>query len=95
MSNMGTIMSRVETRVSTRAILKQLSKRSSANLKLSGTKLNQREVASYVVFGLQQMWLASESADLSRLQVLLEQAFIEAFLQTGNIYDISKLAVDG
>ena len=95
MSNMGTIMSRVETRVSTRAILKQLSKKSSTNLKLSGTKLNQREVASYVVVGLQQMWLASESADLSRLQVLLEQAFIEAFLQTGSIYDISKLAVDG
>ena len=95
MSNMGTIMSRVETRVSTRALLKQLSKRSSTNLKLSGTRLNQREVASYVVAGLQQMWLASESADLSRLQVLLEQAFIEAFLQTGSIYDISKLAVDG
>ena len=95
MSNMGTIMSRVETRVSTRALLKQLSKRSSTNLKLSGTRLNQREVASYVVVGLQQMWLASESADLSRLQVLLEQAFIEAFLQTGSIYDISKLAVDG
>ena len=79
----------VESRVSTRAILLQLKRRTGTRLNLSHTKLNQREVGAYVVNGLQLMWLASDGADLEKLKQLLEVAFIEAYSKAGGVYDIA------
>ncbi len=82
-------MPAVESRVSTRALLRQMGHRNRSSINLSGSKLNQREVGAFAVNALKMMWLASDRAELKKLKELLEAAFIEAYLVAGGVYDVA------
>jgi hypothetical protein len=71
-----------ETRVGTRAVLKQLTKRPSFDIKRAGLKLHKREVASFAAESLRQIWMAAQGAELTGLSALVERAYIEAYMHS-------------
>jgi len=80
-----------ETRVGTRAILRQLQSKGSARQLLSRSKLNEREVGLFLAEHARIMFLAASAANLPSLEKKAEILFYEAsFLAEGLARDTSS-----
>jgi hypothetical protein len=79
MKDLARLYGPTDTRVGTRAVLKQLTKRPSFDLKHAGIKLHKKEVASFAADTLRQVWVAAQGAELTGLSALVERAYIEAY----------------
>lgn len=91
----GASQRRVETRVGTKALLKQLSGPKADRLCVLSAKLNQREVGSYLVENVQNMYFAASAAGLTDLASMLELVFYDAYIHAGGSVQAGvKLAAD-
>lgn len=72
-----------ESRVSTRAILRQLAKDDREDGRKSYGRLHPQEVGAFMVQGLKVMWRACDDAELTNHRELVEILFAEAFYLAG------------
>jgi hypothetical protein len=80
----------VQTRIGTRAILRQLEGGKTSVHKLEALKLHQQETASFIVRSARNMWFAAHGAGMGDLALKVEAVFCEAFEKSGKKIDLES-----